>query len=237
MQLLFRLSRSRRFRRRRVRSGHHFFLHRRNVRHGLVLVRNELDLVRVRQLRNTQHLAKRQVADVGIDVVRNIRRQALDLDFAQHLFHDAALLLHTGRFAHQVDRHAHLEHLVERDALQVDVQQIALDGLILPVDDHRLGRLPASQSEIKNRVVAGLGVQDARHMPRIHADRERFLARSIHHGRNLSATAHGARVVLRPRFARLRFEYVLFQCSCHKFQFLSDKDCHPEATAFRRRRI
>jgi hypothetical protein len=54
----------------------------------------------LRQLRNAQHLAKGQMADVGIDVARNVRRQALDLDFAQHLFHDAALLLHARRFAH-----------------------------------------------------------------------------------------------------------------------------------------
>ena len=50
--------------------------------------------------------------------------------------------------------------LVHRNALQVDVQQLALDRLILPVDDHRLGPLAAFQSQIKNRVVAALGVQD-----------------------------------------------------------------------------
>ena len=112
----------------------------------------------------------------------------------------------TPAASHEVHGDANFQHLVESDALQVDVQQIALDGLILPVDDHRLGRLAASQCEIKNRVVAGLGVQDARHMPRIHADRQRIFARSIHHGRSLSATAHGARIVLRPCFARLRFQ-------------------------------
>src|SRR5580704_17518477 len=89
----FGFGRSSRVRRRRVRSRHHFFLHRGDVRHGLVRIGNEFNLVRVRQLRDAQHLAEGEKADVGVDVARNIRGQTLDLDFAQHLFHDAAFLL------------------------------------------------------------------------------------------------------------------------------------------------
>ena len=101
------------------------------------------------------------------------------------------------------------------------MQQLAFDRLVLPVDDHGLAALAAVQGKVKNRVVAGLRVQNAQHVPRIHADRERILARSINNARNFSATAHGAGVVLGPRFPRLRFECVLFQCSRHRFQFLS----------------
>ena len=42
--------------------------------------------------------------------------------------------------ADELDANADLEQLVERDALQVDVDQLILDGLPLPVDDHGLGR-------------------------------------------------------------------------------------------------
>jgi hypothetical protein len=68
--------------------------------------------------------------------------------------------------------------------------------------------------------MSGLGVQDALHVPRIHADGERILARSVNYGRNLSVPAHAAGLVLRARFPRLRFQCVLFQSSRHKFQFL-----------------
>ena len=54
--------------------------------------------------------------------------------------------------------------LVHGDALQVDVQQRALDGLVLPVDDHGLGAFAAVEGEIENRVVSGFRVQDARHL-------------------------------------------------------------------------
>jgi hypothetical protein len=46
--------------------------------------------------------------------------------------------------------HAHLQHLVHGDALQVDVQQRALDGLVLPVHDHHLGGSPPSRRDRKS---------------------------------------------------------------------------------------
>ena len=53
-----------------------------------------------------------------------------------------------------------MQLLVHGDALQVDVQQCALDWLMLPVDDHRLGRF-AARSHVENGVVTLLRVQDA----------------------------------------------------------------------------
>jgi hypothetical protein len=105
------------------------------------------------------------------------------------------------------------------------VQQLALDGLVLPVDDHGLAALAAAQGEVKNRIVAGLRVQNPLHMSRIYGDGKRFLARSIHYGRNLSFLAHAAGKVLGAGLSRLRFQYVLFQYSRHKFQVLSEKFC------------
>ena len=108
------------------------------------------------QVRNAQHFAEYQFADVRFDGARNVAGQALDFHFAQDLLQDAALLLHSGGLALEHDGHADRELLVHGDALQVDVQQMALDGLILPVHDHGLGAFAAFDREIENGVVAGL---------------------------------------------------------------------------------
>jgi hypothetical protein len=170
----------------------------------------------VRQVRNAQHLAEREFADIGINVARDVRRQALDFDFAQHLLHDAALLFDTGGLADQKDRHIHAQHLVHGDTLQIDVEETAFDGLVLPVDDHGLGTLATIKAKVENRVVTGLGVENPRHMPRIDADRERILARTVHYRGDFAIAAHAARVILGARLPSLRFQCVLFNCGRHK---------------------
>ena len=46
------------------------------------------------------------------------------------------------------------------DALEIDVQQIFLDRIVLPIDDHHRRGLAARHRHIENRVVTGLAVQD-----------------------------------------------------------------------------
>jgi hypothetical protein len=87
--------------------------------------------------------------------------KALDFDFAQDLVEHAAFVLDADGHADQLDRNAGLHGLVHGDALEVDVQQRIADGLILPVDDHDLGQALACDVDVEDRVVAGLGVQDA----------------------------------------------------------------------------
>ena len=126
----------------------------------LVLVGDELDLVAVRQIGNAQCLPEHHLANIGVDVSRNVCRQALDLDLAQHLLQYAALQLDAGSLALQQDRHADDEQFVHSDALQVHMQQRALDRLMLPVDDHHLARIVA-RCHVEDGVVALLGMEDA----------------------------------------------------------------------------
>ncbi len=56
----------------------------------------------------------------------------------------------------QLDAHLHAQRLIQGNALQVDVDQLILDRLALPVDDHGLGRGLAGDLNVKNRVVPGL---------------------------------------------------------------------------------
>src|SRR5579864_311018 len=58
-------------------------------------------------------------------------------------------------------------------------------------------------------------MQDSRHLPRIHADRERLLARAVNHARYLPLFPHPAGIILRTRSARLSFQRILFCRSSH----------------------
>jgi hypothetical protein len=94
---------------------------------------------------------------------------------------------------------------------------MTFDGLILPVHNHRLGALATVHSEIENRVVTALRVQNAQHMPRIHAHRLRIFAGAINHGGDFAFAPHPPGMILGPRLARLRFQNILFQSSRHDF--------------------
>ncbi len=93
----------------------------------------------MRQIRHTQHLAEHQLADVGVKMAGDVGGQALHFHFAQHLVQNSALGFHAHGFTLEADRHFHPDLRVHGDALQVDVQQLAVHGVMLPVHDHDLG--------------------------------------------------------------------------------------------------
>ena len=72
---------------------------------------------------NAKALMQHQIADVDLDVLGNIRRQALDLDLAPDELEQAALLLHALRLALHQHRNGDAQHPVHRDAVEVRVQQ------------------------------------------------------------------------------------------------------------------
>src|SRR6185369_17954612 len=172
-----------------------FFLNRDDVRHGLVFVGEESQLRAVRQVGNTHDFAKHELTDIRIDLAGNVAGQALDLHLACHLLENSALLLYTHRFALENNGHHDGELLIHGDTLQIDVQQRALNRLVLPIHDHRLGAL-AINGKIENCVVTAGRMQNARHLAWIDADRNRVLAGAIYHSRDLPAPAHSSRFVL-----------------------------------------
>ena len=71
------------------RSCDYFFADRDDVSHRCVFVVQVLDLVGVRQIAYAQNAVHREFADIDVDVVRNVGRQAFDFNFAQHLVEDS----------------------------------------------------------------------------------------------------------------------------------------------------
>ena len=166
------------------------------MRNRRVLLGDELELAAMRQVGHADAVADLQAADIHVDVRGNIPGQALDLDFAQPLLPHATLVLHTGRYAVQHHGHLHQHGLVHGDALQVDVQQVALDRLILPVDDHGLHPRAALHVHVEDGVVAGLRVQDAQYLLGVELDGDRGLLGPVDHAGNLAGHAHAPRRIL-----------------------------------------
>ena len=64
-----------------------------------------------------------RLLEVDLDELRQVVREADDVELVQHVVDDAALLLHAGRLlgVDEVQRHLHVDLLVLGDALEVDV--------------------------------------------------------------------------------------------------------------------
>ena len=154
-------------------------------------------LARVRQVGDVNHAVQLKSRNIDIEVARNIARQALDLDLAHHVLEDAALRLHADRHADQLNRHRDAHRLVHRNPLQVDVQQLALDRLMLPVDDHGLHRARAP-STFRSKIVLWPESECRIFVITLRVDRnrDRVLARAVDHGGNLAGDANATRRIL-----------------------------------------
>src|ERR1700733_9864707 len=146
-----------------VRRSDNFFLHRSDVSDRLIGLADEFELLIFRQVGYAQHFAESEFADVDIDVAWDVAGQALDFNFAQNVFEDATFGFYADGHALQNNGNADAKGLIHGDALEVDVQQVAFDGLVLPVDDHGFGAL-AIEGEIENAVVTAIGAENAQHV-------------------------------------------------------------------------
>jgi hypothetical protein len=122
--------------------------------------------------------------------------EALDLDFSHDLLEDATLGLDADGDVDEGNGDGDTHHLVHGDALHVDVEELALDGLVLPVNDHGLAALAAGDLEIEDGVVAGFGVEDAGDDAGIYGDGDGGLARAVDDGRDETGHADAAGVAL-----------------------------------------
>src|SRR6266568_625931 len=169
-----------------------------DVRDHSVRVREELHLRRVDgQVGGAQVLADEQVADVHAKFRRDFGRQAFDFDFTRDRLEDASLLLHARRFAEGMHRHPDAHAHVHGHAEQIDMQERPAERIHLPVFQN--GRLPLGpELHLKERIVAGFGAQNRRHLLGVHRYRERFALAAIQHRRNLAGAAQAARFIFAP---------------------------------------
>ena len=101
--------------------------------------------------------------NVHIEHFRNVIRQALDFDFAGDDLVNTALKFDALRIAQCDDGHLDSEMRFPKiDPLQVDVQQVVLDWVILPIDNHHRDTIFFFRDiQIEDGIVTGFAVQDA----------------------------------------------------------------------------
>ena len=133
---------------------------------------------------------QRELAHIHVDVLGDVRRQALHLDVARHEVEQAALLLDARRLALHDDGHGDDDRLVHRELVEVRVQELMCDRIEL-VFAHHHARLAALELQVDQRVRARLGVQDAQQLLGIDGDGDALgklplLARAVDHRRNLA---------------------------------------------------
>jgi hypothetical protein len=141
------------------------------------------------QIGHVQRLAQRHRTDVDLDLLRNVGRQALDLDVAQVVLENSALRLDAFGLAGQHDRHFETNARRHRDALQIDVHDFAAHRVHLDLAHQGLHRLVTGfELEIQQTVRLAGAQHDVERLA-IEHHRPRRLALAIDDPRNLG---HGA---------------------------------------------
>ena len=163
-------------------------------------------------------LIQHQLADVDGDVLGYVARQHFDLDLAIHEVDDATLLLDALGLALEDDRDRDRQHLVHRDLIEVGMEQLVVDRVeLILLDQHpRVAAGVGQPLETDERVDARFRVQDLQQRLRIDGDLERLpLLGAVEHGRDASARAQPARLVLASGLTLLELQC----CSGHKLAF------------------
>ena len=184
-------------------SGAFLFLHQDDVRHQLVGRVQNGDRGIDHQIAHANVLADHQLADIDIDEIGNVQRQALDIDFPHHELEDSALDLDARSLTHTVYRNFNAQLLGQIDALQVDMQQLVADRIDQPVLQNGAGGFPARNREIQDAVVTGLGVQHGQQRLGIERDRKGVLLFAVEHRGHTAAGPQTAGDILGsgdPRF-------------------------------------
>jgi len=172
----------------------------------------------VRQVDHPQHLAENQFADIGIDVARDVSRQALDFNLAQHLLENAALLFDAGRFTLQQDRYLDRQLPVHGDCASGRTWsslpftgsycQSTIMALVCSPPFRARSKIvlcPVSEPRIRE-TCRGSTLTGSASFPGPVEDSGIF-----------AAAAHPPGFVLVACGAGLRFEKIVFDCGCHTF--------------------
>ena len=137
-----------------------------------------------RHLAGAQRFAKHHLGHIDVELLRNLVRQTPDLNVARQNLEQATLILDTLGVADRMHRDANVARLGQIDPQQIDVQQVVLDGIVLPIDHHHRGALPTRDVNVEDRVHARGRKQNLVHFLRVDSHGNRVLARAVHHCRD-----------------------------------------------------
>jgi hypothetical protein len=183
-----------------------------------VRVVQRLPLRVLRQIAQPDSLVEHQLADVDVDVLGNVLRQALHLQLTRHEVEHAALELGALRLANDQDRHRHGDRAIHRELIEVGVQQLVGDGIELVLLHHHL-RLFAIQLQRDQRVGTGVRVKNVHH--RFRVDRYRHAlgqlalpALAVDDRGQAAGRTQAARFVLAAALSLAHFKRCIHKKSC-----------------------
>ena len=145
-----------------------------------------------------------EVAEVHREELRQILRQADDLDLVHHVADDVGRQLDRRRRLRVdvVQRHLHVDLLVRGDALEVDVQYLLLERVVLHVaQQHALGAR-AVDLEVEDRRMERFLAQRVEEIVVVELDVDRRGAAAVDDARDLAGATQAAartRTLRRPR--------------------------------------
>ena len=163
-----------------------------------------------RDVLESKRVADLERADVGVDVLRDLHGQCLDVKLARHVGEDAAGVLDSDWLTDEVDDDRRLDRLVEPNLTEVDVRDGAADRVALHVGEHRrMHRLLALDDDVENRVQPRRSGHRCPKVPLGDQDRAR-VAFSVEDARDESARAQAAHVARPALLSLLHFELETF---------------------------
>jgi hypothetical protein len=120
-----------------------------------VQIVEETDSLDRRNIFEPERIADLERRDVGVDVLRDLHGEGLDMELARHVREDSTCVLDTDRLTDEVHDNRRLDRLVEPHLTEVDVRDGAPDGVALKVgEDRRMHRLLALDDDVEDRVEA-----------------------------------------------------------------------------------
>src|ERR1700684_692630 len=168
-----------------------------------------------REIPGAKLFADEHLANVHLEFLGDISRQALDFHFASHHFENAALHLHALRLAKSVhgnaDAHAH----VHSDAKEIHVEQRPADGFKQPIFHHVFFRSAVGNLHSENSVVTRLRTQNAGNMLRVHRERDRIFLSAVKNGRDHASKTRATRRALSTTLANFAFYCKRFHTSSY----------------------
>src|SRR4030095_81694 len=98
-------------------------------------------------------------ADIDVNTLGNVAGQTFDSDLARDQFENSTIDLHPATLTSDVDRNGPSARVVQRNAVEVCMQEAVLDGINLQVFQDRIRRAGSGDVQLKNRVTSGFRTQ------------------------------------------------------------------------------
>ena len=145
------------------------------------------------QRRDVHRVPDVERRQVDGDELRQILRQAGDVELGEHVAHDRAGHLHRRRVlaVREVERHLHVDLALLVDALEVDVQDLVPERVHLHVAQQHL-RHGAVELHAEDRRVERLVAQRVEERVVVELDRLRRARAAVDDARRLAGAAHAA---------------------------------------------